>query len=141
MQEVELETARARVPVSTVLASIAGLWACYFVLTTLRAEILDLGFEFELLWRRVLVAVIGVAVTFAMWLILRLFDFKPLWIKVAAALVIAATRAAICWSTSPHRRATHRPRRRKRPCPNLRPRPPPTKRCPIPAPRKTGCSS
>ena len=90
MQEIEPEIARPRVPVSTVLASIAGLWACYFVLTTVRAEILDLGFEFELLWRRVLVALIGVVVTFAMWLILRLFDLKPLWIKVAAALVIAA---------------------------------------------------
>ena len=90
MEEVELDIARARVPVSTVLASIAGLWTCYFVLTTLRAEILDLGFEFELLWRRIVVAVIGVAVTFAMWLILRLFDLKPLWAKVAAALVIAA---------------------------------------------------
>ncbi|MBO9498328.1 MAG: histidine kinase [Novosphingobium sp.] len=90
MQEVELELARPRVPVSTVLASIAGLWACYFALTTVRAEILNLGFEFELLWRRVVVALIGVAVTFAMWLILRLFDLKPLWLKVAAALVIAA---------------------------------------------------
>ncbi len=90
MQEIEPETARARVPVSTVLASIVGLWACYFVLTTVRAEILDLGFEFELLWRRVLVALIGVAVTFAMWLILRLFDLRPLWMQVAAALVIAA---------------------------------------------------
>jgi two-component system, LytTR family, sensor kinase len=90
MEEVELDLARPRVPVSTVLASIAGLWACYFVLTTVRAEILNLGFEFELLWRRIVVAVIGIAVTFAMWLILRLFDLKPLWIKVAAALVIAA---------------------------------------------------
>ncbi|KPL69099.1 histidine kinase [Erythrobacter sp. SG61-1L] len=90
MQEPALDLARPRVPVSTVLASIVGLWACYFVLTTIRAEILDLGFEFELLWRRAVVALIGVAVTFAMWLILRQFDHKPLWAKVAAALVISA---------------------------------------------------
>ena len=70
MQEIEPEIARPRVPVATVLASIVGLWLCYFILTTVRAEILDLGFEMELLWRRVLVALIGVVVTFAMWLIL-----------------------------------------------------------------------
>ena len=34
---------RARVPVVTVLASMAGLWLCYFLLTTLRAAIV--GFE------------------------------------------------------------------------------------------------
>ncbi len=90
MQEPALDLARPRVPVSTVLASIVGLWACYFVLTTIRAELLDLGFEFELLWRRAVVALIGVAVTFAMWLILRQFDHRPLWVKVAAALVISA---------------------------------------------------
>lgn len=90
MKEPALDLARPRVPVSTVLASIVGLWACYFVLTTIRAELLDLGFEFELLWRRAVVALIGVAVTFAMWLILRQFDLKPLWVKVAAALVISA---------------------------------------------------
>jgi hypothetical protein len=60
------------------------------VLTSIRAQILDLGFEFELLWRRLLVSLIGVAVTFAMWLILRQFDHKPLWMKIIAALVVAA---------------------------------------------------
>lgn len=90
MDVAEPELARPRVALSTVLASIVGLWLCYFVLTTIRAQILDLGFELELLWRRLLVSLIGVAVTFAMWLILRLFDHKPLWMKIAAALVIAA---------------------------------------------------
>jgi len=95
MQEAHRELARPRVPVSTVLASIVGMWACYFVLTTIRAEILDLGFATELLWRRVVVALIGVVVTFGMWLVLRLFDLKPLWVKVCAALVIAAPVSVI----------------------------------------------
>lgn len=90
MQELEPELTRPRVPVGTVIASIAGLWTCYFVLTTIRAELLDLGFVSELLWRRALVALIGIVVTFGMWLILRLFDLKPLWVKVAAALIISA---------------------------------------------------
>jgi signal transduction histidine kinase len=90
MDVAEQELDRPRVALSTVLASIVGLWLCYFVLTTVRAQILDLGFELELLWRRLLVSLIGVAVTFAMWLILRLFDHRPLFMKIAAALVIAA---------------------------------------------------
>jgi hypothetical protein len=90
MEVAEPELARPRVALSTVLASIVGLWLCYFVLTTIRAQILDLGFETELLWRRALVSLMGVAVTFAMWLILRLFDHRPLWMKIVAALVVAA---------------------------------------------------
>ncbi|HEX7711663.1 MAG TPA: histidine kinase [Sphingomonadaceae bacterium] len=90
MDVAEPELAQPRVALSTVLASIVGLWLCYFVLTTVRAQILDLGFEIELLWRRLLVSLIGVVVTFAMWLILRLFDHRPLWMQIAAALIVAA---------------------------------------------------
>lgn len=90
MEDTETQLARPRVPMRTVLASIVGLWMCYFILTTVRAEILDLGFQLELLWRRLLVALIGVAFTFAMWLILRLFEQRSLWMKVSAALIIAA---------------------------------------------------
>lgn len=95
MEEAAPELSRTRVSVRTVLASIVGMWACYFVLTTIRSEILDLGYEVELIWRRALVALIGVAVTFAMWLVLRLFDFKPLWLKISAALIIAAPVSVI----------------------------------------------
>ena len=38
------ERAQPRVPFRTVLASIAGLWLCYFVLITLRSLSLELGF-------------------------------------------------------------------------------------------------
>jgi hypothetical protein len=80
---------RPRVRFAVVLASAAGLWLCYFVLTSLRAEILDLGFQGEMLWRRAGVSVIGVVITLAMWLMLRLFDGRALWIKIVAALVLA----------------------------------------------------
>jgi hypothetical protein len=90
MEEAGSELSRPRVALSTVLASIVGLWLCYFVLATIRAQILDYGFTFELLWRRSLLTLIGVALTLAMWLILRLFDLRPLWMKITAALIIAA---------------------------------------------------
>jgi hypothetical protein len=100
MEEIQAELARPRVALSAVLASTAGLWLCYFVLTTVRAEILDLGFTQELLWRRVLVALIGIVVTLAMWQILRLFDARPLWVKIAAALVIAAPVSVVLAQTN-----------------------------------------
>ena len=90
MEEAEPELSRPRVALSTVFASIVGLWLCYFVLTTIRAQILDLGFTYELLWRRAVLTLIGVALTLAMWSILRLFDLRPLWMKITAALIIAA---------------------------------------------------
>jgi len=80
---------RPRVRFVVVLASAAGLWLCYFVLTSLRAEILDLGFQGEMLWRRAMVSVMGVVITLAMWLMLRLFDSRTLWTKIVAALVLA----------------------------------------------------
>jgi len=78
-----------RVPFATVLASIAGLWLCYFLLTTLRAELLDLGFAQEMLWRRALASAAGVMITLGLWLILRLFDARPQWAKVLAAVVLS----------------------------------------------------
>src|SRR5690606_22441895 len=76
----------ARVPFPTVLASIVGLWLTYFLLTTLRWELLGLGMSQELLWPRGLVSLSGVLITLGLWLVLRLFDARPLWIKIAAAL-------------------------------------------------------
>lgn len=78
-----------RVSLRTVLASMVGLWLCYFLLTTLRGYIVGLEMQDELLWRRALVSAAGIAVTFAMWLVLRIFDTRPLWTKIVAALAIA----------------------------------------------------
>jgi len=79
----------ARVPFATVLASIAGLWLTYFLLTTLRWELLGLGFSQELLWPRGLATLAGVGITLALWLVLRLFDARPLWAKITAALILS----------------------------------------------------
>ena len=84
-----VEPHTARVPFTTVLASIVGLWLCYFLLVTLRSELLDLGFEQEMLWRRALASVTGVAIMVGLWLVLRLFDTRPLWAKIAAALLLS----------------------------------------------------
>lgn len=87
--ETPLEAYVARVPFRTVLASIAGLWLCYFLLTTLRWELLGLGFTGEMLWPRALASLGGAAITLLLWLVLRLFDARPLWAKIAAALLLS----------------------------------------------------
>src|SRR5687767_7172493 len=79
----------ARVPFGTVVASIAGLWLTYFLLTTLRWELLGLGLSQELLWPRALATLAGVVITLALWLVLRLFDARPLWAKITAALLLS----------------------------------------------------
>ncbi len=90
-----VEQNRVRVPFRTVLASIAGLWLCYFVLTTLRSELLDLGFTFEMLWRRALASFAGIVITLGLWLVLRLFDARPLWMKITAALLLSLPAAPL----------------------------------------------
>lgn len=94
----EWETAdsgHARVPLKTVLASIAGLWLCYFLLTTLRSEVLGFGFPLEMMWRRALACFAGGGITVMLWLILRLFDARPLWMKIIAALLVSVPAAVL----------------------------------------------
>lgn len=90
----------ARVPLRQVLLSIAGLWFCYFVLITLRSSIVGLDFFGELLWRRALVCLAGAAITMTMWLLLRLFDHRRMWMQVVAALVLAVPAALMIAQTN-----------------------------------------
>jgi len=78
-----------RVPTRVVLASIAALWLCYFGLATLRGWLVGLGMFDELLWRRAVVILASMAVTVALWPLLRLLDRRRLWIKSLAVIVIA----------------------------------------------------
>ncbi len=77
----------------TVLFSMVVLWATYFVLTTVRSFVMDFGLQFELGWRRLLVTAAGIALTVVLWLLLRLFDNRSLWIKISAALALAMPAA------------------------------------------------
>ena len=88
MEESSLESGPPRVPFLTVLLSVVGLWLCYFLLTTLRSELLEFGFTQEMLWRRVAATLAGIVITLGLWLVLRLFDSRPMWLKIAAALVL-----------------------------------------------------
>lgn len=73
----------------TVLLSMVVLWATYFALITFRSLVMDFGLQFELAWRRLLVTGAGLLLTLVLWLLLRLFDARPLWSKISAAIVLA----------------------------------------------------
>jgi hypothetical protein len=77
------------VPFRTVLFSMVVLWATYFALITFRSLVMDFGLQFELGWRRLVVTGAGLLLTLVLWLLLRLFDNRPLWIKISAAILLA----------------------------------------------------
>lgn len=71
------------------MISMIVLWATYFIIVTLRAQVIGFEMQGEMLWRRGVVTLIGVGMTVVLWLLLRLFDGRPLWMKAVAGLVIA----------------------------------------------------
>ncbi len=79
----------ATVTFRTVLFSMVVLWATYFVLTTARSLVMDFGLQFELGWRRLVVTGFGLLLTIVLWLLLRLFDNRALWLKIFAAIALA----------------------------------------------------
>ncbi|MDN3646868.1 histidine kinase [Pontixanthobacter aestiaquae] len=85
----------ARVSFKTVIISMVALWLCYFLLTTLRGSIVGLELQYELLWRRGVVTLAGLATTLVLWSLLRLFDTRALWMKVLAALLLALPAAIL----------------------------------------------
>jgi len=81
-------TMRASVPFRAVLISIVALWATYLVLATLRWAVLADHSHLEMAGLRAIVVIAGIGITLLFWLLLRLFDARPLWVKVAASLLL-----------------------------------------------------
>ena len=79
-----------RVPARLVLASIAGVWLCYFLLATLRGAVVGFDFSLPMLTRRLGVTFAAMALTAALlWPVLRALDARPLWLRAAAVLLAA----------------------------------------------------
>ena len=77
------------------LLSSAALWLTYFVLVTLRGLIVDLGAFHELLWRRALVTLAGIAITLLVWPVLRRFDGRGSAQRISAAVIIMLPAAVV----------------------------------------------
>lgn len=84
-----MTTETSQLPVKIVLASMVGLWLCYFLLITLRGVVVGLEFQEELLWRRGVVCLAGIGITFLLWLVMRTADQRSLGTKIAVALIAA----------------------------------------------------
>ena len=80
---------RPSVSFRTVLYSVVGLWATYYALAFLRWEMLGMDFTGEMARLRAIVVIAGIAATLVLWTLLRLFDARPLWMKVVAALILS----------------------------------------------------
>ncbi|RDV07773.1 sensor histidine kinase [Sphingorhabdus pulchriflava] len=79
--------------------TIIGFWVFHAVIVSLRASVLDFPAQDELAARRAAVTLVGIILTWLLYLILRLFDRKPLGVRVATAFVAAIPCAfAIAWT-------------------------------------------
>jgi LytS/YehU family sensor histidine kinase len=72
------------------LKTIIGFWAFYFVLNTLRMAIsFDLPDQMDMMKRRLVVVLLGIALTYLLYSILRRLEGKPLRVMVTAAFLTA----------------------------------------------------
>lgn len=72
------------------LYSIIGFWFFYAVLISVRAVIVGFEAQGEMAARRAVVTLIGIIVTWVLYLAMRRFDEKPLVMRVIAAFSLAA---------------------------------------------------
>lgn len=80
---------RVSVPFRSVLFSVVGLWALYFVLISARGLMLWPDMQPEIFWRRSTVCLFAVAMTLVLWLVLRVFEHHKRWVMIAVALIAA----------------------------------------------------
>lgn len=78
-----------------VFLTIVGFWVFHALIVSLRAAVLEFPAQGELATRRILVTLIGMTLTWLLYLILRLFDRKPLGVRVATAFIAAAPCAFV----------------------------------------------
>ena len=82
------------------LYSILGFWLFYTVLVSLRAAVVGFDSQMEMAARRMVVAVIGIIITWILYLVLRRFDQRPLALRVVAAGSLAAPFALAMAATN-----------------------------------------
>jgi two-component system, LytTR family, sensor kinase len=67
--------------------TIIGFWIFLGLITTLRSAVLEFPDQLELASRRLVVTVIGILLTWLLYLFLRLFDRKQLGVRVTAVFI------------------------------------------------------
>lgn len=86
----------ARVSPRLVLLSASAMWLLYFVLITLRSLLFDDHGDFgEMLWRRVVVTLAGIAATMLAWPLIARVDRQPLATRAIVALIVMLPAALL----------------------------------------------
>jgi two-component system, LytTR family, sensor kinase len=80
---------RALVGHQMAFLTIVGFWVFHGLIVSLRATVLELPEPAELVGRRIVVTLIGIVLTWLLYLILRLFDRKPLGVRIATAFALS----------------------------------------------------
>ena len=89
----------ASIPPRIALLSMLGFWAFYFVIVTVRGSVLGIGSLGEMLGPRTFVALVGVALTYFMYVAMRAMPGAPLGRSIAA-LALLAIPAALLYSAT-----------------------------------------
>ncbi len=77
------------VPHRLALISILGVWLFYTLIVTARALVLGFAAQGEMAWRRMVVSIAGIVVTYIFYLLLRRLDGRALGMRIASAVVLA----------------------------------------------------
>ncbi|MEW9854765.1 sensor histidine kinase [Novosphingobium sp. M1R2S20] len=87
IRSVMTDLTQPRVPARLVLASLGALWACYFLVATLRGIFLGLDFVWPIVSRRLTICIISMLVMASLWPLLQVFDRKPFMTRLAVVVV------------------------------------------------------
>lgn len=77
---------RPRVPPHLVLLSLAALWACYFIVATLRGVVMGFDLAWPIISRRLTICIVSMLVMAAAWPLLQLLDRKSGWARLVTVL-------------------------------------------------------
>ncbi|MEJ2410757.1 MAG: histidine kinase [Novosphingobium sp.] len=76
-----------RVSARLVLLSLGALWACYFIVATLRGAFMGFDFAWPIISRRLTICILSMLVMAAVWPLLQLLDRKSGPVRLAVVLV------------------------------------------------------
>jgi two-component sensor histidine kinase len=97
MANVSLTT--PRVPARLVLLSLAALWACYFIVASLRGVVMGFELAWPILSRRLTICILSMLIMAAVWPLLQLLDRKSgamrLWVVLVGALPLSLLLSVI----------------------------------------------
>ncbi len=92
---VDQNTNTPRVPTRLVVLSLVALWACYFVVATLRGAFLGLDLGWDIVSRRLTICVLSLFTMLAVWPLLQLLERRPPWLRLAVVVTGALPLALL----------------------------------------------